>query len=60
MKKILCRFANYILRKCTDPVVAFNSDLYINGRTYTLIQATTEFRPLIHTNITFEVTTERR
>ena len=38
MKKILCKFANWILRKCTNPEIVFNTDVYINGRTYTYIE----------------------
>ena len=45
MKKILCKFANWILRKCTGPDIAFGKEIYINGRTYTLIQATREIKP---------------
>lgn len=55
MKKILCKFANWILRKCTSPEIAFNTDVYINGRTYKLLQATTHIAPYGNRNITFEV-----
>jgi hypothetical protein len=55
MKKLLCKFANWILRKCTSPVIAFNEDLYINGRSYKLSKATTELSPYAHTVINFEV-----
>ncbi len=55
MKRLLCKFANWILRKCTHPEVAFNTDIYINGRTYKLIQATSNIYPYGNRNITFEV-----
>ena len=57
MKKVLCRFANWILRKCTSPEIAFNTDVYINGRTYKLRQATSEIYPYGNRHITFEVDT---
>ena len=55
MKKLLCKFANWILRKCTESTIAFEKDVYINGRTYKLVQATTETSPYVHTTIHFEV-----
>jgi len=55
MKKLLCRFANWILRKCTGPLIAFNEDVYINGNTYKLVQVTTEMSPYSHVVINFEV-----
>lgn len=58
MKKLLCKFANWILRQCTNPEVAFGADVYINGRTYTLIKATTEINPCRY-SIMFEVGVER-
>ena len=55
MKKLLCKFANWILRKCTKPTIAFEDDLYINGNTYKLIQVNTEMSPHSYTTIHFEV-----
>lgn len=55
MKKLLCRFANWILRMYTSPVIAFNDKVYINGKTYTLVKATTDISPYAHTVINFEV-----
>lgn len=55
MKRLLCRFANWILRKCTHSEIAFNTDVYINGRAYKLIQATSTIYPYGNKNITFEV-----
>lgn len=55
MKKLLCKFANWILRRCTGDVIAFEDELYINGATYRLVKATTEISPHAHTVIHFEV-----
>lgn len=55
MKRLLCRFANWILRMYTRPEIAFNTDVYINGRKYKLIQATSNIYPYGNRNITFEV-----
>ena len=55
MKKLLCKFANWILRKCVDTTLHYNSIIYINGRKYTLRKATTEFSCHPYTVITFEV-----
>ena len=55
MKKVLCKIANWILRRCTNPEIAFGTDVYINGRTYKLIQATSDIYPYGNKNITFEV-----
>lgn len=59
MKKLLCKIANWILRKCTDPTIAFNEDVYINGKTYKLVKATTEMSPYSHAVINFEVISGR-
>ena len=42
MKKLLCKFANWILRRCTNPIVGINDKVYVNGREYTFSKATTE------------------
>ena len=55
MKKLLCRFANWILRKCLNQTMTFNENVYINGRTYKLAKATTEISPHQYTIINFEV-----
>ena len=55
MKKLLCKFANWILRQCVEPTIAFKEDLYINGKTYKLVQVTTEMSPYSHVVINFEV-----
>ena len=55
MKKLLCKFANWILRKCTQPTIAFTDDVYINGRTYKLVKSNTEISPHFYTTINFEV-----
>ena len=55
MKKLLCKFANWILRRFTSPETAFDKDVYINGRTYKLLQATEEIYPYGNRRITFEV-----
>ena len=55
MKRLLCRFANWILRQCVEPTIAFEEDLYINGKTYKLVQATTEMSPYSYVTIHFEV-----
>ena len=60
MKKLLCRFANWILRKCTEPTIAFEEDVYVNGRTYRLIKATTEVSPYANVVINFEVIDGKR
>ena len=55
MKKILCKFANWILRKCVKPI-ALEKNLYINGRTYKLAQLTMEMSPYSpHTTIYLEI-----
>ena len=60
MKKLLCKFANWILRRCTSSVIAFNDKVYINGRTYELVKATTETSPYAYTIINFEVIDGKR
>lgn len=60
MKKLLCRFANWILTRCTEPTIAFNDKIYINGKTYTLVQATTKTSPYAYTVINFEVIDGRK
>ena len=55
MKRLLCKFANWILRRYTESEIAFGTDVYINGRTYKLIQATSDIYPYGNKNITFEV-----
>ena len=55
IKKLFCKFANWILRKCVEPTTAFNNYVYINGRTYQLIKATTEISPYSYYTINFEV-----
>lgn len=55
MKRLLCKFANWILRKCTAPIIGFEEDLYINGKTYKLVQASTEVSPHSYVVIHFEV-----
>lgn len=55
MKRLLCKFANWILRRCISPVIAFNDEVYINGKTYKLVKATAEISPYVHTVINFEV-----
>ena len=42
MKKLLCKFANWILRKCTDSVVTVNNKVYVNGVEYTFSKMTSE------------------
>lgn len=54
MKRMICKFANWLLRRCTDPMIAFGGEVYINGKTYKLVKAThevTHYQSLI----TFEV-----
>ena len=55
MKKLLCKFANWILRNCVEATIAFKDDIYINGRTYKLVKSTTEISPHCYTVINFEV-----
>lgn len=55
MKEKLCKLANWILRKYTEPTIAFGKDVYINGRTYELVRATSEFSPYEYSIINFEV-----
>lgn len=59
MKKLLCKFANWILRRCTSEVITFQDEIYINGRTYKLLKATTEISPHTYTVIHFEVIDEK-
>ena len=56
MKRIICKFANWLLRKCTKPTVAFKDEIYINGRTYKFVKADMEIFPYGNGVITFEVT----
>lgn len=56
MKRIICKFANWLLRRCTKPTIAFTDDVYINGRTYKLVKATHEIYPYDNGIIIFEVT----
>ena len=56
MKRKICKFANWLLRRCTKPTIAFNDEVYINGRTYKLEKATAETFKYGGNIITFEVT----
>lgn len=55
MKKLLCKFANWILRKCLNQTMIFDENVYINGQTYKLAKATSEISPHQYTVINFEV-----
>lgn len=55
MKELLCKFANWILRRCLDPMTPYGSDIFINGRAYLLRKTETEFSRHPYTVITFEV-----
>ena len=55
MKRIICKFANWLLRRCTNPTVAFKDEVYVNGRTYKLVKATAETYSYGNCIITFEV-----
>lgn len=55
MKKFLCKFANSILRKYTNPILNFNEDIYINGQTFKFISATSEGYASERVRINFEV-----
>ena len=56
MKRTICKFANWLLRRCTKPTIAFKDDVYINGRTYKFVKATAETYSYGSSIITFEVT----
>lgn len=56
MKRMICKFANWLLRRCTNPTIAFKDEVYINGRTYKFVKATHEIFPYGNGIITFEVT----
>ena len=56
MKRMMCEFANWLLRKCTKPTIAFKDEVYINGRTYKFVKATAETFIYGNSIITFEVT----
>jgi hypothetical protein len=58
MKRIICKFANWLLRRCTDPMIAFGGEIYINGKTYKLVRATREITSYFLDTITFEVRDE--
>lgn len=58
MKRIICKFANWLLRRCTDPMIAFGGEIYINGKTYKLVRATREITSYYLDTITFEVRDE--
>lgn len=45
MKKLLIKFANWILRECIPSVFSFDDELYINGHTYELKEVTRTFEP---------------
>ena len=55
MKKLLCKFANWILRKCLNQTMTFDENVYINGKPYNLVKATAEMSPHQYTIINFEV-----
>ena len=57
MKRIICKFANWLLRRCTDPMIAFGEEVYINGRSYELVQVTHKINTCCYTELTFEVRT---
>lgn len=55
MKKLLCKCANWVLRKCLNQTMTFDENVYINGKTYKLAKATAEMSPHNYTIINFEV-----
>jgi hypothetical protein len=55
MKKLLCKFANWILRKCLNPIISYNDKVYINGKEYTFSNATSEMSRHAYTIINLEV-----
>ena len=42
MKKLLLRFGNWIVRKCTGQTIGYKDEIYINGRRYKFSRITTE------------------
>lgn len=60
MKALLCKFANWMLRKCTAPIIGFEEDLYINGKTYKLIEACTEVSPDSYVTVEFKIIGDRQ
>ena len=55
MKKLLCKFANWILKRCLNQNMTFDENVYINGKTYKLVKATAEMSPHQYSIINFEV-----
>ena len=55
MKKLLCKFANWVLRKYMNPITRMNGKIYINGREYTVRSVSSEFSRHPYTVINFEV-----
>ena len=55
MKRTICKFANWLIRRCTKPIIAFKDEVYINGRTYTFVKAEMEIFPYGNGVINFEV-----
>lgn len=42
MKKLLLKFGNWIVRKCTGQTIGYKDEIYINGREYRFSHLTTE------------------
>lgn len=59
MKRIICKFASWLLRKCTDTVIEFGDDIYINGDAYELVEAEHEMTAYEYDTIHFTVRTKR-
>ena len=56
MKNLLCKFANWILRRCLNPTTPYGSDIFINGKAYMLRKVETDYvSPHPYTVIKFEV-----
>lgn len=56
---MMCKFASWLLRKCTDTVIEFGDDIYINGDTYELVEAEHEMTTYEYDTIQFTVKTKR-
>ena len=55
MRKLLLKFANWIVRKCTGQTIGFKDKIYINGREYKFSHITTEISRHGYSIINIEV-----
>ena len=55
MKKLLIKFANWILRKCIKSKIGFGDKVFVNGVEHTFSKVTTEISPQGYSIVNIEL-----